>query len=409
MIRFKSAGVLLMGSLVMSVMSATAADWPQWRGPQRDGISRETALLETWPEGGPPQIWKTQGLGRGYSAFAIAQGRLFTQGQRGDRQFVLALDAATGKRLWETPTAPAFPQDRGDGPRGTPTVDGDRLFAMAGEGTLVSLDVQTGSVFWKKNVVEEFGGQVPNWGISESPLVDGSNLIVTPGGPGAAIVALDKKTGNLVWKSQSDRAGYASPIAAEVGGIRQIIVFTGEGVVGLRANNGALLWRYNRVSNRTANIATPIFQNGFVFVSSAYGTGCALLKLTAEGGTVKASEVYFNGEMQNHYSTSVVVGENVYGFSNAILTALNLQTGRVAWRDRSVGKGSVTYADGKLYLLSEDGVIGLAEATSVGYKEKSRFEISRGAFPTWTPPVISGGRLYLREQDNLYCYDIKKK
>lgn len=406
MLRFRSAGVLLMGWLVMS---ATAADWPQWRGPQRDGISRETGLLETWPEGGPPQIWKIQGLGRGYSAFAIAQGRLFTQGQRGDRQFVLALDAATGKRLWETPTAPAFPQDRGDGPRGTPTVDGDRLFAMAGEGTLVSLDVQTGSVFWKKNVVEEFGGQVPNWGISESPLVDGSNLIVTPGGPGAAIVALDKKTGNLVWKSQSDRAGYASPIAAEVGGIRQIIVFTGEGVVGLRANNGALLWRYNRVSNRTANIATPIFQNGFVFVSSAYGTGCALLKLTAEGGTVKASEVYFNGEMQNHYSTSVVVGENVYGFSNAILTALNLQTGRVAWRDRSVGKGSVTYADGKLYLLSEDGVIGLAEATPVGYKEKSRFEISRGAFPTWTPPVISGGRLYLREQDNLYCYDIKKK
>jgi outer membrane protein assembly factor BamB len=406
MIRFKSASVLLMGWLVMS---ATAADWPQWRGPQRDGISRETALLEAWPDGGPPQIWKTQGLGRGYSAFAIAQGRLFTQGQRGDRQFVLALDAATGKRLWETPTAPAFPQDRGDGPRGTPTVDGDRLFAMAGEGTLVSLDVQTGSVFWKKNVVEEFGGRVPNWGISESPLVDGSNLIVTPGGPGAAIVALDKKTGNLVWKSQSDRAGYASPIAAEVGGIRQIIVFTGEGVVGLRANNGALLWRYNRVSNRTANIATPIFQNGFVFVSSAYGTGCALLKLTAEAGTVKASEVYFSGEMQNHYSTSVVVGENVYGFSNAILTALNLQTGRVAWRDRSVGKGSVTYADGKLYLLSEDGVIGLAEATSVGYKERSRFEISRGAFPTWTPPVISGGRLYLREQDNLYCYDIKKK
>jgi len=406
MVRLRLAGVLFMYWLVMS---ASAADWPQWRGPERNGISPEIGLLDTWPKGGPPQIWKTQGLGYGYAGLAISQGRLFTQGQRGDHQFVLALDAATGKKLWETATSPAFPQDRGDGPRGTPTVDGDRLFAMAGEGTLVSLDARSGGMIWKMNVAEKFGGRAPNWGYSESPLVDGSNLIVTPGGPGAAIVALDKKTGNLMWKSQSDPAAYSSPIAAEVGEIRQIIVFTSEGVVGLRSNNGALLWRYNRVANRTANIATPIFQNGFVFVSSAYGTGCALLKLTAEGGTVKATEVYFSREMQNHYSTSVVVGDSAYGFSNAILTAMNLETGRVAWRDRSVGKGSVTYADGKLYLLSEDGVVGLTEATSVGYRERSRFEISRGAFPTWTPPVISGGRLYLREQDNLYCFDIRRR
>ena len=406
MVRLRLAGALFAGWLVMS---ASATDWPQWRGLERNGISPETGLLDTWPKGGPPQVWKTQGLGRGYSSLAISQGRLFTQGQSGDRQFVLTLDAATGKKLWEMPTGPAFPQDRGDGPRGTPTVDGDRLFAMAGEGTLVSLDARTGGILWKMNVAEKFGGRVPNWGYSESPLVDGSNLIVTPGGPGAAIVALDKKTGNLMWQSQSDPAAYSSPIAAEVGGIRQIIVFTSEGVVGLRSNNGALLWRYNPVANRTANIATPIFQNGFVFVSSAYGTGCALLKLTAEGGTVKATEVYFSREMQNHYSTSVVVGHSAYGFSNAILTAMNLETGQVAWRDRSVGKGSVTYADGKLYLLSEDGVVGLAEATSAGYREKSRFEIPRGAFPTWAPPVISGGLLYLREQDNLYCFDIRSR
>src|SRR5215472_17401110 len=316
MIRYRLVAALLMGWLAMPV---TAADWPQWRGPERDGLSRETGLLDTWPAGGPPQIWKTQGLGQGYAAFAIARGRLFTEGQRGDHQFVLALDAATGKRLWETPTGFAFSQDRGDGPRGTPTVDGERLFAMAGEGTLVSLDPQTGRVFWRMNVIEKFGGRAPHWGVSESPLVDGGNLIVTPGGRGAAIVALDKKTGNVVWQSQSDSAGYSSAISAEVGGVRQIIVFTGDGVVGLRADNGALLWKYDRVSNRTANIATPIFQNGLVFVSSAYGTGCALLRLTAEGGTVKASEVYFSKEMQNHYSTSVVVDGNVYGFSNAIL------------------------------------------------------------------------------------------
>ena len=406
MIRDRFSLLLLIGFLVISAM---AADWPQWRGPQRDGISHETGLLDAWPAGGPQQVWKTQGLGQGYSAFAITHGRLFTQGQRGDRQFVLALDAATGRKLWETPTGPAFPQDKGGGLRGTPTVDGDRVFALAAEGTLVSLDAKTGNVLWSMNIVEKFGGRVPNWGSSESPLVDGNNLIVTPGGPGAGVVALDKKTGTPVWKSQSDPAAYSSAIAAEVGGIRQIIVFTGAGVLGLRSTDGTLLWNYKKVANRTANIATPIFHNGLLFVSSAYGTGCALLKLTAEGRTVKASEVYFSTAMMNHYSTSVIVDGTVYGFSNAILTAMNVETGQVAWRDRSVGKGSVTYADGMLYLLSEDGVLGLAEATPAGYKEKSRFQISRGSFPTWVSPVISGGRLYLREQDNLYCYDIKKR
>lgn len=406
MIRNGCVGVLLMGCLVVL---ATAADWPQWRGPQRDGISRETGLLDTWPAGGPPKIWQTQGLGEGYAGEAIAQGRLFTQGQRADGQFVLALDVATGKKLWETPTGPVYPQDRGPGPRGTPTIDGDRLFAMAGEGTLVCLEVRNGKVKWKMNVMEKFGGKVPHWGVSESPLVDGSNLIVTPGGHGAAVVALNKKTGNLVWKSQSDPAAYSSAILAEVGGIRQVIAVTADAVVGLRASNGDLLWKYNKVSNKTANIATPIFQNGLVFLSSAYGAGCALLKLTVEGDTVNASEVYYSKDMMNHYSTSVVVDGNVYGFSNAILTAMNLETGQVAWRDRSVGKGAVTYADRKLFLLSENGVVGLAEATPAGYKEKSRFEIPRGDLPTWTPPVISGGRLYLREQDNLYCFDIKGK
>jgi outer membrane protein assembly factor BamB len=240
-------------------------------------------------------------------------------------------------------------------------------------------------------------------------LVDGDRLIVTPGGRGAAIVALDKKTGKTVWKSLSDRAGYSSAVAFDLGGIHQLAILTGEAAVGLNLKNGEPLWRYDKVSNRTANIATPIYRDGFLFVSTAYGTGCALLKLTPDGGGVKATEVYFSREMMNHYSTSILMGDYLYGYSNAILTAMKFGTGDVVWKDRSVGKGSVTYAEGNLYALSEDGVVGLVEAAPTAYKEISRFEISRGKYPTWTPIVISDGRMYLREQDNLYCYDIKAK
>jgi len=256
--------------------------------------------------------------------------------------------------------------------------------------------------------VEKFGGSVPNWGISESPLVEGDRVIVTPGGSGASVVALEKTKGDLLWKSQSDSAGYSSPIAFDAAGSRKVAVFTSAGAIGLDMKTGAFEWRYNKVANRTANIATPIVKNGHIFLSSDYGTGCALLKLTPASGKVTASEVYFNRDMKNHYSSSVLVGEHVYGFSSSVLTAMKFMTGEVAWRDRSVGKGSVTYAEGNLYALSEDGVMGLIEATPAGYKEKSRFEISRGNFPTWTPPVIANGKLFLREQDNLYCYNVKR-
>ncbi|MGH9656961.1 MAG: PQQ-binding-like beta-propeller repeat protein, partial [Bryobacteraceae bacterium] len=345
--------------------------------------------------------------GEGYSAFSVAGGRLFTQGQRGDQEFVMAFDVATGKRTWEVAAGRSFRERRGHGPRGTPTLDGDRLFSLSADGTLVCLEQATGKQIWKQNVVEKFGAQVLHWGISESPLIDGDRLIVTPGGSGASVVALDKRNGNLLWKSQSDEAGYSSPIVADVSGLRHYIVFTGEAAIGLAASNGELLWRYDKVSNRTANIATPIFHNGHVFVSSDYGTGCALLKLTRDGGSIKATEVYFSREMRNHYSSSVLVGEHLYGFSSQVLTAMKFSTGEVAWRDRSVGKGSVTYADGLLYALSENGVMGLVEATPAGYKEISRFTIARGEFPTWTPPVLAAGRMFLREQDNLYCYDVR--
>jgi outer membrane protein assembly factor BamB len=383
-----------------------AADWPQWRGPLRDGHSPETGLLRSWPAAGPPLVFRAGGAGEGYSSLAVSRGRIFTQGQRPEGQFVLAFDAATGRKLWEAPNGKVFRERRGHGPRGTPTVDGDRVCALASDGTLGCFDCATGRLLWGYNVVERFGGKVPGWGISESPLIDGDRLIVLPGGKGAALVALDKKTGGLLWKSQSDSAAYSSAIAFEHEGIRQVVAFSDDSVFAVRADTGALLWRNKRVTNMIANIATPVFANGFLFVSSDYGTGGALFRLKGEA---KPEEVYFTRDMKNHYSTSVLAGDTLYGFSSSVLTALDFLTGRVRWRNRSVGKGSLIYADGMLYVLGEAGVLALVEATPEGYRERGHFEIPRGDYPAWSPPAIAGGRLYLREQDNLYCWDLRAK
>jgi outer membrane protein assembly factor BamB len=394
------------GLILLSVgMVATAADWPQWRGANRDGKSADTGLLESWPQGGPRLLWKAQDLGDGYSGPAVVGDRLYVQGQQGGQQLVMAYDVHSGKQLWKTPAGKAFNGDRGNGPRGTPTVDGARLYALSADGTLVCLETATGRRVWELNLVEQFSGRPPNWGYTESPLVDGDRLIVAPGGPAAAVVALNKSTGNLVWKSQSDRAGYSSAIAFDIGGTHALALLTAEAAIGLDSKDGALLWRYPRVANRTANIATPIAHDGFVFYSTDYGTGCTLLQPTPDG---KTAEVYFNRDMRNHYTSSVLVGGYLYGFSSEILTAMEFQTGKVAWRNRSVGKGNCISAGQQLYCLSEDGVVGLIDAAPAAYKEVSRFEIVRGAFNTWTAPVVANGQLYLREQGNLYCYNVKR-
>lgn len=379
-----------------------AADWPQWRGPNRDGISPETGLLEKWPAAGPPLVWKATGLGEGYAAFSIVGDRLFTQGQHGNQQFVYAYDVKTGQQVWKTPSGRAYNESRGNGPRGTPTFDAGRLYAVAADGTLLCLDAASGKRIWGKNFVTDFGGEIPRWGYSESPLVDGDRVIVTPGGNGAAVAALNKMTGATIWKSGNDDAAYSSPIAFDAGGKRNVVVFGANAATAYDIRTGEQQWKYSNAANQTANIATPIVHNGHAFLSSAYGTGAGLVKLPA------GSEVYFTREMKNHYSSSVLLNGNLYGYNDAILTAMDFMTGKVAWRDRSVGKGSVTLAEGKLYAVGENGTIGLIEATPTAYKEISRFEINRGAYPTWTPAVIANGRLYLREQDNLYSYNIKR-
>ena len=407
----KSKSVVLAAAVLLFAFAAPAlaqpdASWPQWRGPNRDGISKETGLLKQWPAQGPALVWKASGAGSGYSSFSIANGRLYTMGVRGDREYVIAFDITNGKEVWSTPHGSAFRNDRGDGPRGTPTIDGDRLYALGGSGDLSCMDAKTGKIVWTKNVLREFGGSNIQWGISESPLVIGNKVLVNAGGRNASIVALNKDNGAVIWKSQSDEAGYSSAIPLQVNGGTQVVFFTAQRALGLDVNDGKLLWEYGHPANRTANVATPIARGNRVFISSGYGTGGGLVEIKADN---KAQELYFTRDMRNHHSSSVLVGDYLYGFSESILTAMKFDTGEIAWRDRSVGKGSLVYADGNLYCYSENGVVGLVEATPTGYHEKGRFRIQQGELPTWTHPVVAGGRLYLRDQDTIYAFDVKQK
>ncbi len=413
-VKYTKRLALLLGLLLAHTSTSTPVappDWPQWHGPDRTAISTETGLLKAWPPGGPPVVWSISGLGEGYGSVAIKGDRIYVQGVKESHSSVFCLNRADGKTVWVTPLGPRLGQDKGPGPRGTPTVENDRLYALTESGELGCLKTADGSVLWRRNILKDFGGRNPRWLISESPLIDGDRLIVTPGGEGASIVALDKAAGKTVWttKDLSDEAAYSSCIAADIGNVRTIVGFTGRAGVGVRASDGKLMWRYERVSNRTANIATPIVYDNKVFYTSDYDTGCALLGLKAEGGEVKAQEIYFSREMMNHHGGVVLLNGYLYGFNNAILSCLEFATGKTIWRDRSVGKGTLTYADGLLYLLGENNVVGLADASPAGYKERGRFQIADQGWPSWAHPVVCGGRFYIRNQGTLACYDIKAR
>jgi outer membrane protein assembly factor BamB len=395
-------------------VSAASTDWPQWRGPDRTGVSRDTGLLKSWPPEGPRRVWKAQGLGGGHSTPSIAGGRIFGMSYRGENEVVWALDAASGKELWATRiggTSSSIGRQAQSGSNSTPTVAGDRLYALGISGDLVCLQVADGKLQWKKSLVKDFGGQVPRWGYSESPLIDGEKVIATPGGRVATLVALNKENGEVIWNAQvptGNGAHYASPIVADVDGQREYIQFLEGGVVGIAAKDGKFLWRYANPANGTATCATPIYRDHLVFAASGYGTGGGLARLTTGEGGVTATEVYFTRRMQNHHGGVVLVGDYLYGFDGSNLTCLNFKTGEVAWADRSVGKGSLTAAEGYLYARSERGTVALVEATPTGYVEKSRFEQpDRSDENTWAHPVVAGGRLYLRDQDLLFCYALK--
>lgn len=403
-------GVIRAGLLLMAG-TCVAADWPRWQGPEGTRISRESGLLQAWPEGGPKSVWTATGVGTGYGSMAVAGNRVYLQGARGEESLLFALNRADGTKVWETvlgPVARKMRSERGAGPRATPTVDGDRVYALTESGDLAAVKAD-GKVLWKRNILKEFEGAQLMWLVSESPVIDGPDVVVCPGGPGAGMVKLDKMTGKTVWaaKELNEMAAYSSITVANINGVRTYLTFMASAGVGVRASDGKLMFRYEAAANRTANVATPIYDNGRVFFASAYGTGGGLLELTAAEGAVTAKEVYFTREMKNHHGGMVLVDGYLYGFNDAILVCMEFATGKVMWRDRSVGKGSVTYADGRLYLQGENNIVGLAEATAEGYREKGRFEIPDKGLPSWAHPVISNGRLYVRNQDAVMVYDIQ--
>lgn len=396
----------------MALMAQTpSTDWPQWRGPDRNGVSKETGFLKQWPKSGPALVWSASQLGGGYGSVAVRGDRVYLQGMKNRQSIVTSLDRATGKFVWSAQLGSSGNNDRGSGPRSTPTVDGDRVFVLTENGDLASLQAADGKIVWRRNILQEFRGRNINWLISESPLVDRDLVIVSPGGRNAGMVALEKATGKTVWTSKelSEEAGYASPVVADVQGVRTIMTLTSEAAVGVRASDGKLMWRYGNVANGTANITTPVYADGKVFFTSAYGTGGALLGLRAAGEENRAQEIYFTSNMQNHHGGVVLVDGYMYGFSNSILTCMEFATGKVMWRDRSVGKGSVAYADGHLYILSENNVVGLVEASPTGYREKGRFPIPDQGWSSWAHPVVSGGRLYIRNQEILASYDVRAR
>ena len=392
---------------------ANRFDWPQWRGPDRSDVSKETGLLKTWPPAGPNRLWVFENAGNGYSGPAIVDGKLFTLGTRDGSEILLVLDANTGKELFATQIGPVLDNNWGDGPRGTPTVDGDRVFALSGTGHLVSVRISDGKVLWNVTM-RSLGGERPKWGYTESVLVDGKQVVCTPGGDKGTVAALDKDTGKLLWQSKqlTELAHYSSIIPATINGEPHYVQRTEQKVFGISPRDGKLLWDTS-FPGRTAVIPTPVVRDNLIYVTAGYGAGCKLIKVEAGN---KVTVVYENKVMKNHHGGVVLVGDYLYGYADPGWVCQNFMTGESVWNHRRFGKGAIGYADGMLYCLEESsGTVALVEASAKGWSEHGRFKLdpqskirsSQGRI--WTHPVVSNGKLYLRDQDLIYCYDIRGK
>lgn len=389
-----------------------AGDWPQWRGANRDGYSTDTGLLKKWPSTGPELVWKAEGVGGGYSTPSVSEGGVFLMGDKDGDCCLYALKASTGDVAWKTKLGDAGGHKKYPGPRSTPTVDGDAIYTLTQNGDLFCLERKGGKVVWSKNLEDDFGGKMMSgWRWSESVLIDGGRLLCTPGGDQGSVMALNKKTGKLLWrcKELTDPASYSSIMPWEHGGVRQYVQFTGKSVVGIEAETGKLLWRHDR-PGKTAVVATPVMKDNMVFVTSAYGVGCTMFKVEASNGAFSTSEAYANKELMNHHGGVVLVGDHVYGTDSKNLVCMELATGKVEWEEECVRKGSIAYADGMLIVRGErDGSVALVEASPDGYRERGQFTMPEFTDKqSWPHPVVANGQLYLRDQDNLFCYRLMK-
>ena len=395
-------GVMLI-ALVSLAKPAPAEDWPQWRGPNRNGISQETGWQAAWPQEGPRRVWEASGLGIGYSSLAVSQGRVYTMGNIDEVDHVFCLDAQTGKVLWDHHYPCSSKDPNGyRGTRCTPTVDDGRVYTVSRQGHFFCLDAATGKVFWSKNFVKDFGAEPPKWGYAGSPLIEKDWVLVEVGAKGASVVAFDKKTGAIVWKNGDDEPAYSSLVAFDNGGERCLAQFSSEYLVGRRMKDGAELWRYRWKTSYGINAATPIVAGDRVFISSGYGQGCALLQVSPRS----VQQVWRNRKMRNHVNSCVLVDGYLYGFDESELKCLDFKTGEEKWGDRSYGKGSLLYADGKLILYSQNGKLGLAETTPTAFKEICHSQVLGGK-DTWAMPVLANGRIYCRSMEKAVCLDVQ--
>jgi outer membrane protein assembly factor BamB len=399
------------------------ADWPQFRGPKRDDHSPDKGLLESWPKEGPKLLWKGAGVGEGFSSVAVVGSRVFTMGDKNGSSHVFALSRDKGDILWSTKVGKAG--GNYSGTRCTPTVDGDLVYGIGQYGDLVCLETKTGDMKWRRNFGKDFDGGSGGWNYTESPLIDGDRLVCTPGGSKTTMVALDKKTGGVIWKSPPmpakfrRDAGYSSIVISNAANVKQYVQLTAAGTIGIAAKDGKLLWHYDRFNGNTANIPTPIVLGDQVFTAAGYGQGGALLTLSASGKGVKFKQEYLNRELGNKHGGVVIVGDYVYGDSDDSGNpyCAEWKTGKVKWtRRKSKGKhgdgggsASVVYADGMLYFHYQNGWVSLVPANSESYVEKGGFKVPNGKGPCWAHPVVIGGQMYIRQDNLVWCYDVKGK
>lgn len=409
---------LIVAGASLCAAPAGALDWPQWRGPQRDGISQETGLLKEWPKAGPKLLWQVDNAGFGYSTPAVAGDRIFLLGNKGKKnEFVAALNSKDGQPVWQVRIGDVGPNigPQYPGARGTPTVDGDLLYAIGSNGDLVCLETATGKSRWHKDLRADFGGEPGWWAYAESPLIDGDVLVCTPGGPKATLVALNKQTGDVIWKEPipgGDTAAYSSVTVADVGGVKEYVQFLQKGVVGVDAKTGKFLWRYARTAQGSpANIPTPLVHDTYVYSATGRG-GSALIEL--KPGAEKPAQVYFSKRLPCAIGGTVEVGGYLYGTNSQGLMCVEFKTGNIKWQDRSVGAGSICFADGCLYVHGEENnTVALVDASPEAYHPKGEFtppgtpsHSGRGP-KAWAYPVVANGRLYVRDLDHLWCYDVQ--